>query len=86
MAAIAYRCSTCSFEYYDHGPDNPMGQHRRIMAAFRVKTWEEAEQLVAAGALTTSSDPSWEGQECGDRSAHPRGQSCGGHLVRVYEN
>lgn len=82
MTATAYRCPLCGFHYYDHGPDSMTSQHRRIMAAFRVAKWEEAERLVAARAPAVSDDPSWEGQECGDRSARAgSGTSCPGRLV-----
>lgn len=81
----SYICPICDFVYTDHGPDSPLGAHRRRMAALRVATWEEAEQLIAsANARVVSEDPSWEGQECGDRSAQPVGSTgCMGRLIRL---
>ncbi len=78
----AYRCRLCGFDYIDHGPTHPMGYHRRMMARFRATTWEQAERLIAQGTPTTSDDPTWEGQECGDLSACAQGATpCPGRLV-----
>lgn len=79
-----YRCALCGCFYTDHGPSSPAGQHRRIMAALRVPTWDEAEARAKAGARVVSEDPSWEGQECGDQSAREHDEGpCPGQLVRV---
>lgn len=82
MSNRSFRCPLCGF-CYGYFPDLPeASMHRRLMAAYGVVTWSEAEELARSKVpFRRTLESSWEGQECGDLSL--TGVSCEGRLVEV---